>query len=155
MAFIKVGDTVINTDTIIAVEFARTAISGKTYVVVTVTTGGLFRKTREFWFTGEAANSLKEYFADPNNVTELLPSTPERAHLRSGRVQRVRARSRVQSREYEPLLEPPVDTNWDDDENDDDAPPPPPTIRRRPWEPQPPSPLTAMADVEQFNPPVP
>lgn len=175
MAFIKIGNTVINTDYIVAVELDRISISGKCSVVISVVAkGGLFkRKPREFWFYGEAAKTLRDYFGDFNNVTELLQSSS-----RSQARQRRRLEQRIRSGRS---LVPPVNAckvqNWDDEspelpkltkalweeaENWDDPPsdftddpPPRPTIRRRPWGPQPPDPLSAAASVEQFNPPIP
>ncbi len=150
MAFIKVGDTVINTDQIVAVELDRISISGKCSVVILVTAkGGLFkRQPREFWFYGEAASSLRGYFENPDNVTELLPSSSPRSQAR----QRMRQGQRIRHRR---LPVQPVNA-WDEPPSDfTDEPPPRPTIRRRPWGPQPPDPLSAAASVEQFNPPIP
>lgn len=148
MAFIKIGDTVINTDQIIAVELDRISSSGRCCVVILVTAkGGLFkRQSREFWFYGEAASSLRSYFENPDHVTELLPSSSPRSQAR----QRIRQWQRI--RERSPAQ--PVN-DWDEPPSDFTDDPPPPTIRRRPWGPQPPDPLSATASVEQFNPPIP
>ena len=151
MAFIKVGDTVINTDHIVAVELDRISIGGKCCVVISVAAkGGLFkRKPREFWFDGDAAKSLRDYFENPDNVTELLPSSSPR--LQAG--ERIRQRQHIRHRRSLAQTE----DGWEDDKWSDppDEPPLPPTIRRRPWKPQPPGPLSAAASVEQFNPPIP
>lgn len=148
MAFIKVGDTVINTGQIVAVELDRISISGKCCVVILVTAkGGLFkRQPREFWFDGEAASSLRDYFENPDNVTELLPSSSPRSQARQRRRQWQRMRERSPAQ---------LVNAWNDLPSDSTDDPPPPTIRRRPWGPQPPAPLLATASVEQFNPPIP
>lgn len=156
MAFIKVGDTVINTEHIVAVELDRISIGGKCCVVISVAAkSGLFkRKSREFWFDGEAAAKLRDYFEHPDHVIELLPSSSPRSQAR----ERIRQRQRIR---YQRSLAPPEDIgekadNWDNAGSDPpDDPPPPPTIRRRPWKPQPPDPLSATASVEPFNPPIP
>lgn len=145
MAFIKVGDTVINTDHIVAVELDRISISGKCCVVILVTAqGGLFkRQPREFWFDSDAARSLRSYFENPDNVTELLPSSPR---LQAG--ERIRQRQHRHRRSLTP------EDTWDNLPSDPPDELPPPTIRR-PWKPQPPAPLSDAASVEPFNPPIP
>lgn len=142
MAFIKVGDTVINTDYIVAVELDRISISGKCCVVISVAAkGGLFNRKLRFWFDGDAASSLRDYFENPDNVTELLPSSSPRSQAR----QRTRQWQRIRQRREA----------WNDERSEPTDDPPPPTIRRRPWGPQSPDPLSAAASVEQFNPPIP
>lgn len=158
MAFIKVGDTVINTDHIVAVELDRSSIGGKCCVVISVATkSGLFkRKPREFWFDGDAAGKLRDYFENPNNVTELLPSSSPRSQAR----ERIRQRQPIRHRRSLTQLEDAIcdresdvwDDEWPDSPNE---PPPRPNIGRRPWKPQPPDPLSTAASVELFNPPIP
>lgn len=133
MAFIKIGDTVINTDHIVAVELDRVSISGKCGVVISVAAkGGLFkRQPREFWFEGEAATRLRDYFSNPNHVTELLQSSSPRSQ----------ARERRRLWQRPPFEEPPSSTS----------------IGRRRWGPQSPSPLSAairccLGTIRPFHP---
>lgn len=174
MAFLKVGDTVINTDHIVAVELDRISIGGKCGVVISVAANSsLFkRKPREFWFDGDAAAKLRDYFENPDNVTQLLPSSSPRSQvrerIRQGQGIRHR-RSLVQHLDFDPEAETTnrddespelpklIDDGWEDDEGLDpfDEPPPRPNIGRRPWKPQPPDPLSTAASVESFNPPIP
>ena len=160
MAFIKVGDTVINTDHIVAVELDRISIGGKCCVVISVAAkGGLFkRKPREFWFDGDAARSLRDYFENSDNVTQLLPSSSPRSQAR----ERIRQRQRIRhgrslTQPEDAIYEDECSENvWDDEWSDPpDEPPPRPNIGRRPWKPQPPAPLSTAASVESFNPPIP
>lgn len=158
MAFLKVGDTVINTDHIVAVELDRISIGGKCCVVISVAANsGLFnRKPREFWFDGEAAAKLRDYFEDPDNVTQLLPSSSPRSQAR----ERIRQRQRIRHGRSLAQLEDAICEHeldvWDDEWPDSpDEPPPRPNIGRRPWKPQPPDPLSTAASVESFNPPIP
>lgn len=161
MAFIKVGDTVINTDHIVAVELDRISIGGKCCVVISVAANSsLFkRKPREFWFDGDAAAKLRDYFENPENVTELLPSSSPRSQAR----ERIRQGQRIRHRRSLAQVEDTIyedecsENGWEDDEGLDpfDEPPPRPNIGRRPWKPQPPDPLSTAASVESFNPPIP
>ncbi|MBW4641132.1 MAG: hypothetical protein KME05_23540 [Gloeocapsa sp. UFS-A4-WI-NPMV-4B04] len=160
MAFLKVSDTVINTDHIVAVELDRISIGGKCCVVISVAANsGLFkRKPREFWFDGDAAAKLRDYFENPDNVTELSPSSSPRSQAR----ERIRQRQRIRHRRSltqpeDAIYEDEYSENvWDDEWPDSpDQPPPRPNIGRRPWKPQPPDPLSTAASVESFNPPIP
>ena len=161
MAFLKVGNTVINTDHIVAVELDRISIGGKCCVVISVAANsGLFkRKPREFWFDGDAARLLRDYFENPDNVTQLMPSSSLR--LQAG--ERIRQRQHTRHRRSLTQAEDTIyedecsENGWEDDEGLDpfDEPPPRPNIGRRPWKPQPPAPLSTAASVELFNPPIP
>lgn len=160
MAFLKVGDTVINTDHIVAVELDRISIGGKCCVVISLAANsGLFkRKPREFWFDGEAAAKLRDYFENPDNVTQLMPSSSPRSQAR----ERIRQRQRIRHRRSHTQPEDAIyedecsENVWDDEGSDSpDEPPPRPNIGRRPWKPQPPAPLSTAASVESFNPPIP
>lgn len=148
MAFIKVGDPVINTDHIIAVELDRISMSGKCCVVITVAAkSGLFKRhSREFRFDDEAAAKLRDYFENPDHVIQLLPSSSPRSQAR----ERIRQRQHIRHRRS-----PASPENWDDEGSDPPDQPPRSTIGRRPWKPQPPDPLSATASVELFNPPIP
>lgn len=160
MAFIKVSNTVINTDHIVAVELDRISIGGKCCVVISVAANsGLFkRKPREFWFDGDAARSLRDYFENSDNVTQLMPSSSPRSQAgeRIRQWQHIRHRRSLTQPE-DAIYEDECSENvWDDERSDPpDEPPPRPNIGRRPWKPQPPAPLSAAASVEQFNPPIP
>ena len=120
---------------------------------------GLFkRKPREFWFDGDAARLLRDYFENPDNVTQLMPSSSPR--LQAG--ERIRQRQSIRHRRS--LIQPEdtiyederSENVWDDEWSDPpDEPPPRPNIGRRPWKPQPPAPLSTAASVESFNPPIP
>lgn len=153
MAFIKLGDTVINTSHIVGVELDYVSITGRCGVIVSVVSeGGLFgRKTKKFWFDGEAAKRLRDYFSNPNHVIELVPSSSPRSQARD-RISGQTWRSPPHKDFEEPAktFEPPegFDNRWSDD-------PPPPTIRRRPWGPQSPNPLSATALPDSFDPPIP
>lgn len=152
MAFIKLGDTVINTSHIVGVELDHVSITGRCGVIVSVVSeGGLFgRKTKKFWFDGEAAKRLRDYFSDPNHVIELVPSSSRRSQARdkiSGRTWQLPPQKDFEAPE---TFEPP-DT-FDDKRPDD---PSPPTIRRRPWRPRSPNPLSATALPDSFDPPMP
>ena len=136
MVFIKVGDTVINTEHIAAIELDCVSITGKCGVVISLTTkGGLFSQNiRKFWFEGEAATRLQDYFSDPNCVTELLKSSSPRSQARERRRQwQHPADSLTLPEDFgEPRI--PNDERLDPPEE----PPSSSTIGRRPWGPQPP-----------------
>ncbi len=138
MAFIKVGDTVINTDHIVAVELDRISISGKYSVVILVTAQGVYLSASQesFGLMVTQQDRCETILKNPDNVTELLPSSP-----RSQARQRIRQRQHIRHRRS--LA--PEDT-WDKLPSDPPDDLPPPTIRRRPWKPQPP-PLSAAASV--------
>lgn len=155
MAFIKLGDIVINTSHIAAVELDHVSISGRCGVVITLATlGGLFnRKTKKFWFDGEAAKRLRDYFSNPDNVTELVESLSPRSRAREKRRSERTWRSPPPDAFEEPLEDIWKPEPWDDRWSGDS--PPSSTIRRRPWGPESPSPLSATALPDPFDPPIP
>jgi hypothetical protein len=67
MAFLKVGNTVINTDHIVAVELDRISIGGKCCVVISVAANsGLFkRKPKSFGSMGKQPRSYEAILKTP------------------------------------------------------------------------------------------
>lgn len=154
MPFIKVGNTILNTDQIVAVELNQASWTGQSCVVVRLAAQrGLFIwRGRELWFKGEAARALRNYFgSESGNVIDLFPLGDSRLPHEYRRPVSHPVEDYPQPC-YEPPVEEPFQGQWDDL---DDEPPPPPTVCRRPWGPQSPSPLSAMTFPEQPEPPVP
>jgi hypothetical protein len=92
MAFIKVGNVVINTTYIAAVKLESLTISGDKSVSLLVaipkfllfSQEGISQNPYHYeWleFTGKEAQALQDYFSSFNNVIDLLPSYQETASI--------------------------------------------------------------------------
>ncbi|MBK4729509.1 hypothetical protein JJD41_06465 [Oxynema sp. CENA135] len=80
MGFLKIGDIVLNTDYIAAVELnADNGSEEESYVVILMGASEASFKTdtgkmelKEFRFSGKAAEKIRHHFSDPNQVHYLL-----------------------------------------------------------------------------------
>jgi len=154
MPLLKVGSTILNTDQIVAAELNRASWTGQSCVVVYLAgqRGWFNWRGQEFWFKGEAAKALRNYFGSASgNLIELLTLDGSRLPHEYRGPAGYPVEEYPQP-DYEPPVEEPFERQWEDL---DDEPPPPPTVRRRPWGPQPPSPLSTMTFPDQPEPPVP
>jgi hypothetical protein len=93
MAFIKVGNVVINTAYIAAVKLESQTLSGDKSVSLLIAIPKFLFFSQEAlspnphhyeWleFTGREAQALQDYFSSFNNVIDLLPSHPETAPIK-------------------------------------------------------------------------
>jgi len=91
MSFIKVGNTVINTNYIAAIKLDNQTCSGERCVSILMTTSRILMSQKETplpnlyhyeWldFTGVEVNVLRDYFSSFSNVIDLLPQ-PQRTSL--------------------------------------------------------------------------
>lgn len=175
MTFIRIGSTVINTNHIAAVDLNHVSIGGKRSLVIqmAVSEGPFNWKLKTFRFSGQAAKKLLAYFSDPNNVIDCSklqssddrdpPSSQPLALPPRGRIGGSSFPRRLgapQSTEppaspFDQPYEEPHEERWDEFEDPSDDPPSPPTIRRRPWGPKSPNPLSAATFPDPLDPTIP
>ncbi|MEB3829203.1 hypothetical protein [Phormidium sp. CCY1219] len=79
MNFLKIGDIILNTNYIAAVELNADVGNEDSYVVVVMgAVEGTFKgdtgnlELKEFRFSGKAAEKIRHYFSDPTLVNHLL-----------------------------------------------------------------------------------